>query len=520
MKPALIICPFFTNGDWPPLGLSCVNGALREAGYVPLCFDLNYQTLQEFPGELNLYRNLVNMGHAQDRVVFVLRPEMVLSFLYKDDHPEIKWGVPPEEQPMVASLYLGLKSAVARQAEIIREHRPHVFFFSTYISNFLWSMLLAKELKKRSPETPVVFGGPGVGLAEVQGFVLSSGWVDALIAGEGETTVVEIMKGLESNDFKNVEGVASLSQGEVNLRPRKPATLSELPSPSFTGLPLPGLQVSDYANNRPNPFHTPFFTGLPVYSSRGCVNRCAYCSESAYWKTFRFRGPESVFRDMARFAKDHGEDHFLFGDSAVNFKREWLLQFAELVRNSGTNPVICAYMFATPELDEDMARELFEAGFKYITLGIETFSGGIRDRVNKRYQGDKLFSSICALTRAGIHVKSNLLVGFPGETEEDVEASLYYIRRRRDMEVSERGPGALYWDAGHPLRLEAYSDLYNRPAEYDIEIFDGPILELPDALSRLLPFVRPFFRRWSTPSRSELENRCSKMQALVKDSRD
>ncbi|MFO8058287.1 MAG: radical SAM protein [bacterium] len=515
MKPALIICPFFTNGDWPPLGIACVNGALREAGEEPVCFDLNYQALQEFPAELNLYRQLVNMGHAGEQVVFVLRPELLISFLYREDHPGLKWGVGPEEQPAAASLYLGLKWAVSRQADHILAHRPEAFLFSTYISNLLWSMMLARELKARSPGTPIIFGGPGVGLPEVQGFVLGAGFADALVAGEGERTVVDLCRGIGEGRYRETAGVATLADGAVRLSPRTPGFLSELPSPSFTGFPLPGLEVADYAANRPNPFRTPFFTGLPVYSSRGCVNRCAYCSESAYWKSFRFREPEAVFRDLARLSEEHREDHFLLGDSAVNFKHDWLRSFTGLLSGSGLDLKICAYMFADPALDRDMAESLFKAGFRYVTLGIETFSGRLRNKINKRYDGDDLFRPICALTGAGIHVKANLLVGFPGETEEDLEDSLRYIKRWRELSDSERGPGTLYWDAGHPLRLEAYSDLYNRPAEYGIRLIQDTTPSLPDEMQHLYPFIRPFFQKWTTPARAELIARSNLMQELA-----
>ncbi len=520
MKPALIICPFFTNGDWPPLGTACVNGALRAAGMEPVCFDLNYDALRELPGELNFYRQLINMGHAGDRVVFVLRPELLLSFLYREDHPGMSWGVEPEEQPAAASLYLGLKQAVSRQADLIMSHRPDAFLFSTYISNLLWSMMLAQELKARAPHTSLVFGGPGTGLPEVQRFVLATGLADAVVCGEGESTAVDLCRGLERGSGKDVPGVATLGDGEIKLTPRKPASLSEFPSPSFEGFPLPGLEVRDYEHNRPNPFRTPFFTGLPVYSSRGCVNRCAYCSESAFWRTFRFREPEAVFDDFRRLYEAYNEDHFLFGDSAVNFKPDWLRRFTELMSGSGLDTTICAYMFAGPEIDRDMAEALFKAGFKYITLGIETFSARLRKTVNKRYDGDELFSCICSLTRAGIHVKANLLVGFPGETDDDVEDSLQYIRRWHELSETERGPGRLYWDAGHPLRLEAYSDLYNRPGEYEISVFPGPMPRLPDVLQQLYHLLQPFFQKWTTASHAEVLKRSTIMQDLVRKETD
>ena len=76
MRAALVYCPFFTNGDYPPLGMACTNGALREAGHETLCFDFAWLCSREAPEEFHLIREFFAVSRVKDEVVFALAPEL------------------------------------------------------------------------------------------------------------------------------------------------------------------------------------------------------------------------------------------------------------------------------------------------------------------------------------------------------------------------------------------------------------------------------------------------------------
>ena len=297
--------------------------------------------------------------------------------------------------------------------------------------------------------------------------------------------------------------------------PREPVPLIDLPRPSFDGFPLPGRALADYARNRPHPFMTPFFRGWAVYCSRGCRNRCAYCSETAYWKTHRVLDAARVADEVRRRPADEadGRRYVLFGDSAINGSRRWMDEFVGLMNADPSPPIMCGYMIATPELDADLGRGIYRAGFRYVTLGIESFSARISKSMNKPHGGDELFDAILALTRAGVNVKTNLLVGFPGETEADYRESLSYIRRWRDLPRADRGPGWIYFDAGHPVRLEGYSRMYNEPDRYGIAISPRDPPPLPAGLDRLAGPLAAMFLRWTAAGREETGRRSAEMKA-------
>ena len=517
MKIALVHCPFFTNGDWPPLGLACIQAALREAGHETSAFDFSCLLYRDDPGLLNLLKHLNGLGWVIEDVPFVLRPDLLFYLLFKEKYPSFPWQLQlpgdPEHKSHAAMFLLGLKKTMPDWAGRVLASGPQAVFFSTYLSNLLLSLRLAQELRQLKPDLPVVFGGPGVGIREVQELVLRLGLVDAIVVGEGERTVVELARSLPGPIPAGIPGVAVLKDRELHsqLRPLE-KDLDALPRPDFEGLPLPGETIADYARNRPNRFYTPYYNGFPVSATRGCVNHCAYCSETAYWKRYRQRRPEAVAAEIEARHRRYQVSEFEFNDSSLNGNPGWLKEFCRLLIALDCEPRFSGYIIADRAIDQELAGLLFRAGFGHVSVGVETFAETVRHRMNKRMAAEDIFASLLTLTRAGVSVKANILIGFPGETEADFQASLDFIARGRRLSPEERGPGRLIFDAGHPLRLEPYSDLFAHPDRYGVRL-EPWTLPLPDELSPLQPLLSRMLFTWRRePDREHLEQQSARMR--------
>jgi hypothetical protein len=485
MKAALIYCPFFTNGDYPPLGMAYINGALREAGHETAGFDFAWLASRESPEEFHLIREFFAVNRVKDEVVFALGPELGLFLLYGEDDRKFKWQLSydAEFKPAAIALCLSLRHKMPEWAETVLAQNPDAALFSTYSSNCFVSLYMARLLKKMRPDLPVVFGGPGASLPALGEFILSTGFVDALVVGEGEITVRELCADLKNNLERGIPGLAVLKKNKMTCVPRPmSADLDFLPRASFEGLPFPGREFRAYRQG--GMFSGYAWEGFPISSTRGCVNRCAYCSESVYWQKFRQRKPASVVADMKEIYQRFGETTFAFNDSSLNGKPGWLEEFCAQLPALPFKPRFWCYLIPNQSITDQLAIVMFESGFLDVTLGVETFSGSIRKRINKGMEGEEIFRAILSLTRAGVNVTANLLVGFPGETDEEFESSMNFIRRWDKMNAAERGPGNLHFEAGHRVRVEAYSRFFQDPEKFGIRISPYEI-PLPESLSGL-----------------------------------
>ena len=516
MRAALVHCPFFTNGDWPPLGLASIQGALKQAGHETIGFDFTYLAYRDEFELLHLLRQLFGLGRVIEDVPFVLRPDLVFYLLFKDIYPQFHWQISgdAQEKAAAAMFLLGLKRVIPDWAGRVVRSKPQAVFFSTYLTNLFLSLRLAQELRRMRPELPIVFGGPGVGLPEVQELVLRLGWVDAIVVGEGERTAPELAGHLPGKIPLDLPGVATFESGELRFQHRPLENdLDLLPRPDFEGLPLPGEALADYGKNRPNRFFTPYYDGFPISATRGCVNHCAYCSETVYWKRFRQRRPEAVVAEIKELRERYGVTEFEFNDSAINGNPGWLKEFCRQVAGLSSKLIFSGYAIADRTMDEELARLMFAAGWRHVSVGVETFSDAVRARMQKRMAAEDIFSSLLLMTRAGIAVKANILIGFPGETEADLAATLAVMARKRELSPAELGPGRLVWDAGHPLRLEPYSELFHHPEQFGIRLEPAPALPLPEELAPLQPLLRRLLFSWRRePGPAELEKQAEQMR--------
>jgi len=490
VRISLAITPYFTNGDTPPLGMTYLNAALSEAGHDVRAYDLIYYTLRDHEPFFAHFRKIVNLGQVGRRAPFFLNPEFTLYALYHKEFPKHKWPLPADAPSKAAwaACALMLDELSRLHADLILESAPRLILFSSYTSNVFSTLSLAREIRRRT-DAPIIIGGPGVGLPEMWEWVLAAGFADGVVVGEGERTIVELANASAAQiaaPFKLPEGIPGLvlpgpmsAMAQIAAPPERALikNLDELPPPRYEGLPGPGLGLKDYEAKAENPYKSPFFVGLPVMASRGCANRCAYCSESAYWRGWRRRGAEALAQEIANVKDRTGRDVFLFCDSALNLDPEWLEAFCDAVAPVGAR--FLSYTVAHRLMTDALARKMHNAGWRGAVVGVETFSERLRRLIKKNMSKTEAMDTLRALARADIWVKANILCGFPTETEEDVSETISAMEElNAELEVKRR----LWWDAGHPLRLEPYSEMYRNPGKYNIRLNPYRI-ELPSPIS-------------------------------------
>lgn len=301
--------------------------------------------------------------------------------------------------------------------------------------NFVQTMVLAKQLKSMFPELKLVFGGPHATLDPDS--ILEHVPDGVVVVGDGEEPFVDIISGKE------------LDQIDGLVIKREDKTIK-------TGRGMPSIMVDLDAVpwlNRELLVNEPFLKGnkktMTFISSRGCVGNCAFCITPAQYeilsrggaKKVRFRNMDNVIAEVSECKKKYDiqlaqfiDDDMLPGVKRVNeFLQTWReydlygkLEFVCLLRPDQ----IAGYH------EVGLLKELFNAGLKKISLGIETGhdrgrkivsarSGGI----DKKYNPDLQKAAIKACAEVGIETKGFFMVGLPGETRREVETTIAYMHR-------------------------------------------------------------------------------------------
>ena len=170
---------------------------------------------------------------------------------------------------------------------------------------------------------------------------------------------------------------------------------------------------------------------------RGCDHRCTFCIVPYVRGGEKNRAPEAILAETRRAVEDGFSEVVLLGQT-VNSYRSGDWDFATLLRAVSRVDGIRRVRFTsphpndvTPELLEVMAEE--PTVCRQLHLPVQSGSNRVLKRMVRRYTAEAFLEKVEASRRAvpGIALSTDVIVGFPGETEAEFEDTLDLMRRVR-----------------------------------------------------------------------------------------
>ncbi len=420
MRIALVQCPAW--GILPPLGAATLKSYLDQQGFSTRCFDLNVEFFHEEQRELladtsGAYGGLDPWG-----------AESYDQWGLEVDQRKVEVG---EVRFLDGSIYNDRPLPVDRWADQVLTWEPDVVGFSVYITSLTSSLLLAREIKERSPGTVVVFGGPHVAQDQSGDVALRTGIPDAVVDGEGEETLTEIVRTVESGsrELGNIPGVGTSVAGRVRWADKRPLI------PKIDPLPFPDFSDFDWGV-----YENPHL--IPIMSSRGCVLDCAFCYETVYWRRYRTMSPKRIVDEMAYQVERHplrdqvaADDstnfYFMFADSLVNGHLGGLRRMADLLIERDLDVRWGGQATINTKMDTPFFDKLNRAGCNGLAFGLESGSQRVLDSMGKHFHIDDAAAFIREAHEAGVTVTANIMVGYPNETFRDFLHTLRFVARTR-----------------------------------------------------------------------------------------
>lgn len=418
MKIALIQCPLWGTYE-PPNALAQLASCLKKEGHQVSPLDLN---IKLYLNRKNEFKNF----WAWEQGDFWYRQEMVSEYCVKNNDD--------------INHYL---------ASVLKQDIGLVGF-SVNIASLYMSYEFSRRLKARNKDIKIVFGGPLFLNKKYINEVLDSGIVDIVIPGEGENSFSQLVSCLnEETDISRVAGIAFKNNGAVVVtKDTPPVNLDSLPFLDFSDLPL-----TDYDDSR----------HISLMASRGCIRRCYFCSDAPCWSGYRAMSAERISKEIA-FHKNNNKDigHVRFLDLEFNGHMKSLVKFCVLMKDRPLDIYWSANMVVRPELTATVIKKMARSGCEHIIFGIESGSETVLKMMNKPYQIKEADRIIQQMHDAGICVTTNFMFGFPGETEEDFQKTLDFLKRNAGS-LGRVYPSRTYF------ALEEFSYVYDHPEQFGIK---------------------------------------------------
>jgi anaerobic magnesium-protoporphyrin IX monomethyl ester cyclase len=253
---------------------------------------------------------------------------------------------------------------------------------------------------------------------------------DAIVPGEGEEALAELARRVRDHESAaGVPGVAVLRGGRVVRGPARPF-LRDLDA-----LPLPAWDLVDMNGYLGRWEESTGERRAAVLTSRGCPFDCSWCSKPTFGRTYRQQSPERVVAELRALRERYGVNYVRFCDDVFGVSRAWLERLLGLLESEQLN-LQWECLARVDLLKPDLLRRMRAVGLARVYVGVESGSQKMLDLMNRGTRLSQVERTADALRQEGIRQFWFLMLGYPGETLEDIEATLQLFRRFSPEEYS------------------------------------------------------------------------------------
>lgn len=330
------------------------------------------------------------------------------------DGPMMAWA-----NELLFKLYHGISFRATRELKrsfknLLAETRFDAILVSSYLQYHRLLVEMARQAKTSG--IPLLLGGPYFNQKAVTEQWIDMEGVTAIFGGEADFVLSELVDDLiNRRDLKRHPGIF---QREVTVlgQAKDPVSLPDsLPIPNFDHFPW---------ENHPHRI-------LPIMTGRGCSwGHCLFCSDvtTASTRTFRTRSLDAVLNELRVQSENYWCKNFIFVDNKLNSDlRIWygiIRHFQEVVPGGRWVAIVHVDGRGDNGLDADTLSAAHESGLRRISFGLESGSQHLNRLMRKGTSIQRMSEFVKNACDAGISVRTTCMLGYPGETAADVEATI------------------------------------------------------------------------------------------------
>ncbi len=355
--------------------------------------------------------------------------DLTLIFPYFDDGRSKSFKFPPLGIGYIASYLMmhGYKVRIIdctfkKPEDVISEasHSKVVGIYSM-LSMVRPALDIASALKEKVEL--LVAGGPMPSAYPVK-FIDT---FDIVVQGEGEETMLEIMKEFDGDmHFERVKGL-NLSSKIIK---KTAQTISANGCGNFfTGqrsliknldiLPFPARDL--YDNNLYKQYYRRNYgyTMTSMIASRGCPFSCGFCWRPDYGRVYRVRSPENIVDEMEEIQYKFGYERIWFADELFIANKRHTLRLCQEIIDRRLD-IMWECLARADLMDADLAKAMKRAGCHKIIFGLEAGDDHTLQLMNKKLKVKQSKNAVYTAVKAGIKVGAFFILGYPGETNESM----------------------------------------------------------------------------------------------------
>ena len=283
-----------------------------------------------------------------------------------------------------------------------------------------------RQLKRLLPEVPIIWGGYFP--SQHADACLSEHTVDVCVIGQGEQTILELMRAIRDGEsWSSIAGLTYRQNGTIRRTPPRALTpIDDLPDWPYQRLPMERYFHKHYLGDRVATHHSSF----------GCPFACNFCAvvgmSNRKWVA---QSPDRVGQVLEKFSLLYRADAVQFHDMDFFISESRTQAIAERLTPLGMT------WWALGRVDELMRYQdatwaaMRRSGLKMVFCGAESGSTEMLKRMNKggTASADLTIELARRMKAHGIVPEFSFVVGNPPDPEADLSQTLSFIRRIKQI---------------------------------------------------------------------------------------
>ena len=307
----------------------------------------------------------------------------------------------------------------ARLADLLTRRPLVVAVTTTFYVNIMPVLPVVDFIRKYSPETHIVVGGPlidnlcadGVG-GMTQDLFHGMGADSYIVESQGEAALAELCQALKGN--RPLEGIANLvtcsDDGTWNVGPRTPEANSlDRCVVDWSG--FSSEQIGVTAQTR---------------TARSCAFKCSFCDYPMRAGALTTASVETVRQEIRALA-ELGVKNLVFVDDTFNVPPKRFKELCKMMAEEDLGLNWYSYFRCSNARDDETFDLAQKSGCRGVFLGIESGDATILANMNKLAQDDQYRHGIARLKERGITTFASIIVGFPGENDRTMQNTIDFI---------------------------------------------------------------------------------------------
>lgn len=278
------------------------------------------------------------------------------------------------------------------------------------------ALSIAEYIKINWPSISVIMGGPHVTFTAYETLSRHK-QIDYVIMHDGEEATVKLVNAIEErkSDLHSINGLAYRNEhNEIIIVPCRS------PEMNLDIYGYPDRSIFDIPRYLENDYETVIMT------SRGCPNRCGFCSSSVMGRTYRTNSIEHVLQEI-QSVLDMGFQSVFFGDDTFAADVNRIIQLCDAIISSSIKFDWTCNM-RVRDVEPKLIEKMHKAGMYRTFIGYESFDETVLTQFRKGSNFKMQVEAAQILHEYGVELHSSMIVGCQNDTWDSVLKNVDFLR--------------------------------------------------------------------------------------------